>query len=239
MERLVLIDMDGFLYKNIEDLDEYKDRVDNLFDSVIEATSATHYKCFIESKGNQTFRKVLNKSYKSNRKKKDYHNREEIRDYIINNYDPFISVGVESDDSIISTRKYVKDNYPLTEVWIAANDKDYLTHPINYIDTYHGRWLMKEKISKEDAMYNFFYQMIKGDSSDNVPGVKGLGDKKTKFLLENTSGNYFGYKRLLLFLYKQQYKRYTKAKEEIMISYIMLKIRDDVRASNSFVPTFF
>lgn len=239
MDRLVLIDCDGLLYKNIEDLDEYKDRIDETISAIINKVNATHYKCFLEVRGNQTFRKVMYNDYKAKRPSRDYHNREEIREYLMECYDPYISAGVESDDSIISTYKYVSEEHPFTDCYVAGNDKDYLTHPIKYIDLYHGRWLLTENISKEDAKYNFVYQMLRGDVSDNVPGLKGIGDAKAKTLLKDLPVNNFSYKRLLLSLYKKQYKSYLRAKKEIEVSYNLLRIRNNVRFCKSFNEVVF
>lgn len=235
MEKVVLIDCDGLLYKDMEDLDEYKDRIDKIISDVILSCGASHYKCFIEMKGNQTFRKVLSKTYKAKRKLKKLHNMNEIRDYIIECYDPFISCGVESDDSITSTWKYLEEEYPLTEVFIAGNDKDYLTYPINYIDLYYGRYLARETISEADANYNFAYQMIRGDVSDCVEGIKGIGDKGAKKHLDKTNGTYLGYTKLILSLYKDYYKSYKKAKEKIKETYMMLRLKTDVKVAKDFI----
>ena len=200
---------------------------------------ATHYKCFLEAKGNQTFRKVLAQSYKAKRKPSKLPNINEIKEYIMEVYDPYISCGVESDDSIISTWKYLKEDYPFTDVFIAGNDKDYLTYPINYIDLYHGRYLNKEKISKADADYNFVFQMLRGDAVDCVDGLKGVGDGKAKKLLKGLPENNISYMRLLLSLYKKQFKSYLRAKKEIEHNYNLLRLRSDVRHSKSFVEVVY
>lgn len=239
MERVVLIDCDSLLYKGIEDLDEYKDRIDEIISEVVVSCEATHYKCFIEVKGNQTFRKVLANTYKSKRKPSKLPNINEIKEYIMEVYDPYISCGVESDDSIISTWSYLRQEYPFTDVFIAGNDKDYLTYPIQYIDLYHGRYLNREKLSKSEADYNFIFQMLRGDSVDCVDGLKGVGDGKAKKLLENIPHNYFSYAKLLISLYKKQYKSYLRAKKEIENNYNLLRLRSDVRHPKEFTEVVY
>lgn len=234
MERLVLIDCDSLLYKNIEDLDQYKDRVDTIISEVVNKVDATHYKCFIEAERNVSFRRIEFETYKAHRVKRELHNMDEIRQYIVEAYDPYVSVGVESDDSIISTWKHVKDNYPLTNIYIAGNDKDYLTYPVNYIDLYHGRYLKQEKISIKDADYNFVFQLLMGDSADNVKCLKGIGKKSAEKLLENVNPHWISYAKLLLPLYKKQFKSSRASKNAIMDNFRQLRLKDNVRPCKTF-----
>jgi len=231
MDRLVLIDADSMLYKNIEFIDEYCDRIDEIITQIIVDTNATSYRVFLESKGNTTFRKVLNPLYKSNRVGKELPvNMMEVKDYLIQTYNPYLSIGVETDDSIISTFKYLTDNYPLTDIIIAANDKDYLTYPINHYDTYHNRFGNMTCISKEEAMYNFYKQLLTGDAVDNVKGIKGMGSKGAdKVLSLSTPKNYF---LNVCRAYKKAYK--GKWKDQLKLNYLMLKLREDVKPCKSF-----
>ena len=246
MKKIVLIDCDSLLYKNIEDLDQYKDRIDEILAQIIESVGATHYKCFIEIENNVTFRKVEFKEYKAQRVHKPLHNKNEIRDYIIECYNPYISIGVETDDSIISTWKHLNDKYEndlfdyemgeaeerpeYIEIYIAANDKDYLTYPINYIDLYHGRWLQQETISESDALYNSAFQLLMGDTSDNVKCLKGVGKVKAKKMLDELNvDSKISYAKLLIREYKKQYKSSRKAKNIIMDNIKLLRLKDNVR----------
>ena len=229
MDRIVLIDGDGLCYKGIEDYDEYCDMIDEIITQIIVDTNATSYRVFLEAKGNTTFRKVLNDSYKSNRVGKILPaNLIEIKDYIIETYNPYLSVGVETDDSIISTWSYLKDNYPLTDVVIAANDKDYLTYPIDHYDLYHGRFGDTKSVSIEEASFNFHKQLLTGDAVDNVQGIKGVGNKGADKIL-SLSTNYF---MLVCREYRKVYK--SKWKEVFKLNYLMLKLRDNVRSCKSF-----
>lgn len=229
MDRVTLIDCDSLLYKGIEDLEEYKDRIDDILSTIIHDTKSTHYKAFLESKGNNTFRKILNRLYKANRVSKDLPaNFIEIKDYIIETYNPFLSVGVETDDSIVSTIKYVQQVYPLTDIVIAANDKDYLTVPITYYDLYHGRIGDIKVVSKDEAEYNFYKQLLMGDSVDNVKGIKGIGPKGASKVLDNSTNHLLSVCRE----YKNAYK--GKWKDQVRLNYLMLKLRDDARPCKDF-----
>jgi DNA polymerase-1 len=229
MDKVTLIDCDSLLYKGIEDLEEYKDRIDDILSTIIHDTKSTHYKAFLESKGNNTFRKIVNRLYKANRVSKDLPaNFIEIKDYVIETYNPFLSVGVETDDSIVSTLKYIQQVYPLTDIVIAANDKDYLTVPVTYYDLYHGRIGDIKVVSKEEADYNFYKQLLMGDSVDNVKGIKGIGPKGASKVLDNSTNHFLSVCRE----YKNTYK--GKWKDQIRLNYLMLKLRDDARPCKDF-----
>ncbi len=234
MNKVILIDADSLLYKNIEDLVAYKDRIDEIISSAIQKSGADYYKVFIESHKNYTFRKVLNKKYKSNRKGKPLpFNFYEIKDYIISSYDPAIAIGVESDDYIISTLKYLNQEFPLTETIVCANDKDYLTHPINYLDLYYGRFLEYKTITKKKAMFNFALQMLVGDSVDGIKCLNGVGEKTATKMLKDCE-SYLDYMRVIWKEYRSRYKSKWLAKKAINENYLMLKIRDDVKYCRDF-----
>lgn len=236
MERIVLIDCDSLRYKNIENLDEYKDRIDKIIDEITTLVDADYYKCFTEIKGNLTFRKAEFSDYKANRKRVELHNMNEIRDYIIDRYNAHVSIGVETDDSIISTWRYLQEEYPLTDVFIAANDKDYKTYPITYIDLYHDkeRYLEVSTISEEDANYNFMLQMLMGDNVDNIKCLKGIGEKSAEKLLRNVDDHWISYAKLLLPLYKKQFKSSRLSKNTIMDNYKKLRLRDDLKPCKTY-----
>ena len=229
MDKVVLIDADSLLYKGLEDVNEYMDRIDDILSTIIHDTKSTHYKVFLESKSNNTFRKIVNRLYKANRVSKELPiNFVEIKDYIIETYNPFLSVGVETDDSMVSTLKYIQQLYPLTDIVIAANDKDYLTFPITYYDLYHGRIGDIKVVSKDEAEYNFYKQLLMGDSVDNVKGIKGIGPKGASKVLDNSSNHFLSVCRE----YKNAYK--GKWKDQIRLNYLMLKLRDDARPCKDF-----
>lgn len=230
MDRLILLDADGLLFKGIEDLDAYKDRVDEIISNAVNETDATHYKVFIEHKDNYTFRKILYPSYKSNRKKGELPiNYLEIKDYIINEYYAHVAIGVETDDAIISTLKYVNDNFPLTEVILAVNDKDYKTFPCVIYDLYYGRIGEITEVDLKQSQYNFWHQMLSGDSSDGVKGIVGLGSKGAEKLLKDSKNYFITTYRAYLSKYKNKVGR-----REFEKSYNLLKLRDDVRYCKKF-----
>ena len=226
MEKIVLIDADSLLYKNIESLDEYCDRIDDIISQIVSDTKATHYRVFLESPRNYTFRKILYPDYKSNRVNKELPaNFKEIKQYIIETYNPYLSIGVETDDSVVATHRYLKENFPLTDVILAVNDKDYKTFPVTIYDLYHGRFGDVSKVSEQEANINFWIQMLMGDASDGVKAIPNVGVVKAKKMLEFTYNPF-------ITVYRQYYSVYGRKSREIFFkTYTLLKLRTDVKHS--------
>ena len=44
-----------------------------------------------------------------------------------------------------------------------------------------------EIVTKQQAKYNLYYQLLVGDTTDNINGCTGMGDVKVKKLLEESS----------------------------------------------------
>lgn len=90
-------------------------------------------------------------------------------------------VGIEADDLIYSlAHKFHEEG---REVVIVSGDKDLaqmVNHTITMFDPFKDKMMDQEKL---EALYGFplaklpFYFAILGDTSDNIPGVKGIGDK--------------------------------------------------------------
>lgn len=95
----------------------------------------------------------------------------------------------EADDIIGSLAVQFKDHFD--EILIASGDKDlmqFIDGPVKMLDT------MKDKIYDRDAVFEKMgvypeqivdYLSLLGDSSDNIPGVKGIGAKGAAKLLND------------------------------------------------------
>jgi hypothetical protein len=234
MKTVCLIDADSLLYKGIEDFGAYQDRIDEIITQVVQDTKSSHYRVFLESPKNYTFRKILYPDYKSNRVNKELPaNFKEIKQYIIETYNPYLSIGVETDDSVVATHRYLKENYPLTDVVLAVNDKDYKTFPVTIYDLYHGRFGDVSTVNKQDANTNFWIQMLMGDSSDGVKAIPNIGMVKAKKLLE------FAYNPFIA-TYRQYYSVYGRKSREIFFkTYTLLKLKDDIKPCTNFDSAIF
>lgn len=163
--------------------------VDQVIASTTKACDTTEYLCILSGKGN--FRKDVAKQveYKGNRdpsKSRPYH-YDTITEHIVKNH-PFVIVdGHEADDYMGYVqygdwKRHAFDR--LTEIYeevdpdklvtiIASRDKDLRT-----IQGWHYSWGCGKKqpekplyyISPSVGMHQFFYQMLIGDSTDNIVG---------------------------------------------------------------------
>lgn len=145
--------------------------------------------------GKPTFRHESYEAYKGTRKEVDEElkvqfsiAREFLDAYSIYRYE---EEGIEADDIIGSLAK----QYPEHQVHILSSDKDLL----QLIDATTDVLLMKKGISEmqlmdEKALYDMMqltpkqiidFKGLSGDASDNIPGVKGVGEKTATKLLND------------------------------------------------------
>lgn len=136
-------------------------------------------------------RKKIDKNYKANRKSNIWIKR--FKEFIITNQEAVYSLQLESDD-LIAQRAAELNN----ECLVCSVDKD-----LNQIHGWHFD-LYKQKtgeiddfgnevkeyrglyfVSPEEAERFLWEQMLSGDSSDNIIGLKGIGKVKAKNMLKS------------------------------------------------------
>ena len=200
--RELLIDADIFVYKatrlsereiNWEgdswtlhsDMAEVKTIIDDQIWKVIEKTKVGSVLpkvtlCFSDRKN---YRKVVNPDYKSNRKggRKPMCFSIAI-DYCKSEYNCVSYDWLEADDvlGIMSTEPSKESTI------IVSEDKDLLTIPGLHWD------FKEEKIfkwSKDQADYQFFYQVLVGDTVDNYKGCQGIGPVSAEKILRENIGS--------------------------------------------------
>jgi len=137
----------------------------NIVDGILRHPRLTSYEIFIGGKGN--FRYDIYPEYKSNRKAEDRPIHEDkLRQYLVKFYKAKLVNGQEADDevSILSTGR--------TDVVIASIDKD-----LNNTPGWHYNYDTKELyfVTDDDANLNFYRQLLMGDSTDGITGIKGVG----------------------------------------------------------------
>jgi DNA polymerase-1 len=134
--------------------------------------------CIVALSDSDNYRKKVAPYYKANRKK----TRKPMllpyaREYIMGKYNTIIYKGLEADDVLGILGTANAD----TIIW--SEDKDLLTVPAKH-------WLNGEvvTITEEEANYNFAYQTLVGDSTDNYSGCPTIGPKTANKLLSNGCG---------------------------------------------------
>ena len=146
----------------------------------MEKTKSTEYRAFISSKSN--FRKDILPSYKANRTAPKPVHLKALQDYALEHMNAELArEGLEADDELAINQT--------DDTIIVSLDKDLLQVPGQHFswEISGKNWKRPDifrKVSEKNGLRLFFEQCIKGDTSDNVVGIKGFGDKKAKKLLE-------------------------------------------------------
>lgn len=104
-----------------------------------------------------------------------------VRDYLVSHHNAVIAVGQEADDELgIQQMKHfdhgrVKQSHAGSV--ICTLDKDLRTVP-----GFHYNWNDEEVawVSRGDARYNFYVQVLTGDKSDNITGVPAIAEATLK-----------------------------------------------------------
>lgn len=175
---------------------------------------------FNGSKGN--FRKRLSPAYKANRKKAALPPLlHEMHQYVKDQYNSIYGYGIETDDLVATYWNNISNEVGRDNVIIVSLDKDYKQFPC-LMYNYHYKHQCIYDISEAAALYNFYEQMIVGDTADNVNYFKGMGKAFAKKHYKGCKTKY-QYTRRLFELFKQQYK--GKAREKYIECYNLLKLR--------------
>ena len=212
---------DELYYTNIEDS---RAKFDEQFMSIVNHLEDKYpidkVLTFSGSKGN--FRKLITPKYKANRKKQELPPLlDEMHQFVKEQYDSIWGYGVETDDMVARYWKQISDDIGRDEVMIVSIDKDYKQFPC-LMYNYHYKHKEILDITEEEAMYNFYEQMIVGDTADNVNYFKGKGKKYAEKHFKDCTTKY-QYTRKLYELFKQEYK--GKAKQKYAECYHLLKLR--------------
>ena len=196
-------------------LQEVFNRVDNAIEEIMDNTSAGSCRVFITSDKGDCFRYALAtiKPYKGNRSLngRPYH-YEVVRAYLVDKHAAKTVYSIEADDEILYTATIAPHKYIL-----AVDDKDYWTYTgdiynirtkligeYKYRNEYGGLELTEKRKLIGRGMSWFYAQMLLGDTADNIPGIKGIGDVKTYNLLKDVTSERVAH-GIVMGIYKETY----------------------------------
>lgn len=166
------------------------------------------------------FREALavTKVYKGNRKSNKPYHFNNLTAYMLATYDCFIANGIEADDAMCIEQYNRRKDQEVTI--ICSRDKDLRICPgwhyswecgkqaaIGPVHTDEIGWLEKRPDGKVlgYGLSFFYYQMLVGDTVDNIPGVPKIGPVKAYKLLTE------GVDDTEEFLYRRVVKAYQEA----------------------------
>lgn len=217
MSKLIIFDADSMVFTVAYRFRDKKAKhlvtmnLNKYISDVINNSGATHYIGFYGSKEDGAainFRNDLYDKYKANRPetpewvvkwRPDLHNE-------MKNKWSFVPVdGMEADDAVSVCANYFKDEYD--EIVIASEDKDLKQVP--NIVYYNLKKHTQELINAFDAHKHLATQTLTGDTTDNIPGLAGIGPKKAEKLLEDCTTT-FQLKRVVIQAYKDSFDTLLK-----------------------------
>jgi DNA polymerase-1 len=206
--KLAIIDTDSLVYEaafagqsTIEwetgnpetslDLDASIAHLRAAIDSIMRATGADEkIVCLSCPHREENFRRIIYDEYKANRKAG---NRplllEALNQWVREEYDAKVKHGIEADDTVgILATGDIGGLPPVEDRIIVAIDKDLDTVP-----GLHYSWMHPDlgvvEVSESAADYWHMYQTLTGDSTDNYPGVRGIGPKRATKILDESFPN--------------------------------------------------
>lgn len=183
--------------------DEWDINLEDAIDTAIKRVEEYAKSCGIKlenielhfTKGRESFRyKLLEDAfpeypemqYKFKRKKKRYPvGLKEVREGMAKQFKSFFHTEVEADDMVVYRKKQLGDDSILI-----AKDKDVLKNVPGTHYNYHHSVLYDKHphfvtVTEDEAMFHQYLQAIKGDRSDNIPGLPGIGEVKAgKFIVD-------------------------------------------------------
>tara|TARA_B110000285_G_scaffold43911_1_gene48866 strand:- start:2701 stop:3414 length:714 start_codon:yes stop_codon:yes gene_type:complete len=236
---ILLVDADSLIfascYKKREfptdekfytDIDDSKAKFDQQFMSIVnkleDMYSVDKVITFSGSKGN--FRKLITSDYKANRKAVDLPPLlNEMHDYVKDQYQSVWGHGIETDDIVARYWFELSNEIGRDNVMIVSIDKDYKQFPC-LIYNYHYKHKVVLDISEDEALFNFYEQMIIGDTADNVNYFKGKGKKFAEKYLADCNTKY-QYTKKMYQLFKDKYK--SKARQKYAECFHLLKLRTE------------
>ena len=215
---IAIFDIDSLIYEacyGAEELEEAIDRFFNRYNNVIYEVSNR-----FDIKGvipvgfcKENYRKKVDLSYKANRTSDKPKFFNELIDHIQENLNVQNRRGIETDDLVVKYHEYYGKDGSI----IISIDKDYKQFE-GTIYNYHKKVFIT--ISKQEALYNFYEQMVIGDTADNVNYIKGVGKAWCEKNLSDK--NEYSMRRAVYTLFKQRYR--SKAKEMYIRCYLLLKL---------------
>ncbi len=207
----------------------------NMLISALEELHPTHLFIAQDHKGG-SFRNKIYKDYKANRGEppEDLVPQFALIEELVDKFEmPKLRVkGFEADDLIGSAALQFKDDFD--EILIASSDKDlmqFVDDKIKVVDTMrnkiYGRKEVIEKMGVPPEQIRDYLSLV-GDTSDNVPGVKGIGAKGAAKLLTEYKDLETIFENVSKITNKRVLNGLTNHKEDAFLSKELVTINCDV-----------
>ena len=168
-----------FIGKEIVIEEDYiaKHNAKAIVNNVLETFPGASAEYYLTVTGN--FRDLVYDQYKANRTADKPAHYKCVLDYYKKILSPTVVDGIEADDILAIRATSLGEEGK--EWCIVSQDKDLKTVPGVHFDPVK---MLIEVVDPWTADFNFYCQVLTGDSVDNIPGIYGIGKQKAKRLLE-------------------------------------------------------
>ncbi len=180
----LLIDGDVIAYQAVFSKDGktvsgVTDKLDAIMEDIFVACAPYNrefkYSVYLTGTGN--FRYDISDIYKANRPKDKPVTLSLSKQYLVDQYNAVVTEGREADDAIATEAASIG----FDEVIIVSNDKDFKQLPCLIYNYKKDEWF---KVDELGSKYNFWKQVLMGDSVDNIKGLEGVGQKTAEKILK-------------------------------------------------------
>ena len=145
-------------------------------DRTYEGCFVDQWKLYITGKGNFREAIAVTAPYKGNRTAPKPKHLQLLRSHLVDSWDAIMCNGIEADDAIATDATLAGEGNCI----MVSVDKDF-----DQIAGWHFNFIKNigYYITKEQGLYNFYKQLLTGDTADNIIGLKGIGPVKAEKLL--------------------------------------------------------
>jgi hypothetical protein len=104
-----------------------------------------------------------------------------LNEHLKQNYNVYYKEGLEADDLVCCLQNYLKKEKK--ECIVCSMDKDVLYQ----IEGLHFNYGRNEfvKVTKNEAVHFLYKQLVTGDPTDNITGIRGVGEKTVERIFKN------------------------------------------------------
>jgi 5'-3' exonuclease len=185
----------AFRYLQRKNFDNYSEDYIRTINSLAKSYNAKRVICCFDS-GASSYRKAIFPEYKQNRKIQRSEEEQERFTAFFNclsttieelPFEHYKFKGIEADDLIAYFAVKISNKYEHT--WIVSSDRDLfqlLTPKVSIFNLYSRKEItvdsLLEQYSLSPREYSYA-RMIEGDAGDGVPGIEGIGPKRSTALI--------------------------------------------------------
>jgi|SRR6218665_6880 len=201
MKKIAVIDGDSICYICSRDtIEESISNAKDLMNNIMVRTGSTHYYLFLSD--GKYFRHKVNSEYKANRPTSSLKFLKTLKAFLKEEYGGIAYEGLESDDlsAHVMNNSRIESTTDYNVSYLNCSpDKDVIKQV--WGNWYNYRSNQSGTTTKEEANKFLMIQALMGDSTDNIKGLPGIGEKKAEKLLEGGNCSLGG----VLKAYAEQY----------------------------------